>query len=65
MDVRYLFDAVTGDRLAVASPAHVKARDVLARDFRPGLLLVDEVLDVVEPGCPAAATARAVFVCRG
>lgn len=64
MDVRYLFDAATGERLAVATAAHVKARDVLSRDFRPGLVLVDEVLEVVEPGCPAAATARAVFVCR-
>lgn len=63
MDARYLFDAKTGARLGVAAPEHLKARD--AAPFRPGLILVDDVLDVVEAGCREARTARAVFICPG
>lgn len=65
METRYLFDARTGELLAVASPEHVKARDAYAGTFRPGIILVDELLEVVELGCREADTARPVFVSRG
>ncbi len=57
-----LFDATTGERIGPATDLHLKARAASAGVFRPGLILVDDVLDVVESGCREAIAARAVFV---
>ena len=58
-----LYDAETELWIGPATPEHIKAvRAFVADGFRPGLILVDDVFDVIAPFCGEADDARAVWV---